>query len=70
MMLDSETVYTRDSLRVAIQQRFGLDARFFTCSGEGMTADGLIDFLADRGKFISVSGGFTIDGAKVCRHDA
>lgn len=68
MMLDSGVTYTRDSLREAILERFGSDARFFTCSAEELTADGLIDFLAGRGKFIGTSIGFTTDPANICDH--
>lgn len=68
MMLESETLYTRDSLRVAIRERFGPDARFFTCSAAGMTADALIDFLANRGKFVPGPAGFTTDPTKMCQH--
>jgi probable metal-binding protein len=69
MMLTSGTSYTRASLRGAILQRFGSDARFFTCSCDNMTAESLIDFLAERGKFIPARDGFTTDIAKLCRHE-
>jgi probable metal-binding protein len=69
MMLASGVTYTRHSLREAILERFGSEARFFTCSAEHLTADGLIDFLAGRGKFVETSSGFTTDPAHVCHHD-
>ena len=68
MMLESGQVFTRNSLTSAIEARFGADARFYTCSAEGLTPGELIDFLDGRGKFAPRAGGFTIDAAKVCRH--
>jgi probable metal-binding protein len=70
MMLDSGVTYTRATLRDAILEKFGPEARFFTCSAENMTADGLIDFLAGRGKFVETAGGFTTDPANVCDHES
>jgi probable metal-binding protein len=69
MMLGSGISYTRDSLRDAILERFGSDARFFTCSCDNLTAAALIDFLADRGKFVPRADGFTTDPTKLCRHE-
>ncbi|HCW76919.1 MAG TPA: hypothetical protein DHU63_10335 [Candidatus Marinimicrobia bacterium] len=68
MMVESDIAYTRDSLRVAIEQKFGESTRFFTCSAENMTADELITFLEARGKFQLIEGGFTTDPEKICNH--
>jgi probable metal-binding protein len=68
MMLAANASYTRDSLRKAIIDRFGVAARFFTCSAENMTADELIDFLEARGKFHDTDSGFTTDPDKICNH--
>jgi len=68
MMTASLQPYTRDSLVVAILERFGADARFFTCSAEGMTAVELIDFLDARGKFMPVPGGFAFNPERACQH--
>ena len=67
-MIASETSFTRESLREAIIGKFGAEARFHTCSAEGMTADGIITFLEERGKFQLVEGGFTTDPSKICNH--
>ncbi|MDI1248905.1 MAG: YecH family protein [Lacunisphaera sp.] len=68
MMLASQEVYTRDSLRTAMSAKFGSDARYRACSAENMNAATLIDFLAKRGKFTEQPGGFTLDPGKVCQH--
>ena len=51
-MLENEAGFTRQGLKEAIEQRFGIDARFHTCSAEGMNTEALIDFLAAKGKFV------------------
>ncbi|MFI3323583.1 MAG: YecH family metal-binding protein [Rikenellaceae bacterium] len=59
--------YTQESLKQAIIDKFGVDARFNTCSAEGMDADAIIEFLAAKGKFKPTNSGFTMDLDKVCK---
>lgn len=68
MMVRSGEAYSRNSLRAKIIEQFGSEARFFTCSDEGMTAEGLIQFLENRGKFHPVEDGFNINPDNVCKH--
>ena len=68
MMLKLDCSFTRDSLREAIYDRFGMEARFFTCSAVGMSADQLIDFLAARGKFVERENGFSTEAGRICQH--
>jgi probable metal-binding protein len=68
MMIESGKVYTRASLRAAIIERFGAEARFYTCSAENMTPDDLIAFLRARGKFVEAAEGFKTDQGKMCDH--
>lgn len=69
MMITSGARYTRASLREAIIERFGADARFYTCSASDLTADGLIDFLAERGKFCDDAGDdLSMTPDKMCNH--
>ncbi len=67
-MQASGLLFTRDSLASFIAERFGAAARFHTCSAEGMTARELVNFLADRGKFVGTEEGFTLNPARVCQH--
>jgi probable metal-binding protein len=60
--------YTEKSLLEAILEKFGPEERFCTCSADNLTAQGLIDFLKERGKFMPAEDGFTVDGSKVCNH--
>ena len=68
MMIQSGETYTRATLKLAIHQQFGESARFFTCSASGMDADGLIDFLAMRGKFTEEPSGLSMSEDKMCKH--
>ena len=69
MMIASGEVYTKDSLRTAIVQQFGEEARFHTCSAENMTPEQLIEFLNARGKFLAEEEGFKTDPSKICNHE-
>ena len=61
--------YTEKSLLEAIIARFGADERFYTCSAENLTAQGLIDFLKEHGKFMPADEGFTVDTTNVCNNE-
>ena len=61
--------YSEKSLLEAIIEKFGADERFYTCSAENLTAQGLIDFLKEHGKFKPMDGGFTSDTTKVCENE-
>ncbi len=67
-MLEHGGQFTRQSLQEAIVGRFGAEARFHTCSAEGMDAAALIDFLAAKGKFIESAEGFNTEPEKICNH--
>ncbi|MFN8627927.1 MAG: YecH family metal-binding protein [Candidatus Binatia bacterium] len=68
MIIQSGKAYTRETLRADILDRFGAETRFYACATENMTADELITFLEDRGKFRDAGAGFTIDQDQVCNH--
>lgn len=68
MMIASGESYSTESLTTAIEQRFGADARFHTCSAENMSAAELVTFLQQKGKFIPAESGFTTAESKICRH--
>lgn len=65
---DEGNSYSEASLKEAIVKTFGEDQRFYTCSAENMDADELIVFLKQKGKFMPVENGFTVDITKVCNH--
>ena len=68
MMLEQEGGFSRETLARAIVDRFGADARFYSCSRSGMDAWGVIDFLESRGKFIPQDEGFTTAKDRICNH--
>ena len=68
LMLELGGPFTRESLKEAIDARFGTDARFHTCSAEGLDAAGLIELLRNKGKFVDSSEGFTTEAERICQH--
>ncbi len=68
MMLQSGTAYTRTTLLNDIVSTFGRDSRFFTCSADNLTAEGLIDFLQAKGKFVPCDSGFRTSSDLMCSH--
>jgi len=68
MMMDSGEVYTRESLKKAIINKFGVATTYCSCSVNMMTPEGAIDFLESRGKFIPSEAGFFTDESKKCSH--
>ncbi|MBJ7220442.1 MULTISPECIES: YecH family metal-binding protein [unclassified Brenneria] len=68
MMIATGESFTTEQLIAAIERRFGHDARFHTCSAAEMSAAMLVQFLAERGKFIPLDTGFTTSASKICQH--
>ena len=68
MMLQSGKAYTRASLLTDIVAKFGPDSRFFACSAENLTAEGIIDFLQAKGKFVPCEAGFQTSAELICKH--
>lgn len=68
MMIASGKSYSRESLRQAIDEKFGKDARFHICTGSGFTADELIVELSKKGKFVGTEEAFTFDTTRMCNH--
>ena len=68
MMLQAGKAYTRSSLLTDIVANFGSAARFYTCSAQNLSPDGLIDFLQAKGKFVPFEEGFQTSPELVCKH--
>lgn len=64
-MMDGHT-YTEESLVAAIKEKFGNTTRFCTCKAHNMTAEELVFFLKERGKFKAMGEEFTSDLSKKC----
>lgn len=62
--------YTREGLIRAIIDKFGAQERFCTCRVQGLTAEELVGFLEERGKFIPAGqGAFTVDVTRICKSE-
>ena len=59
---------TPESLEAQVSQRFGSDARFHTCSANGLTVRQLIDLLESKGKLVLADGGLQADRSRICEH--
>jgi len=57
---------TPPELERIVLERFGAEARFHTCSHQGMTPGELLRFLFDRGKLKTGPEGIGVDGGTVC----
>jgi probable metal-binding protein len=68
MMLQSGKAYTRERLLADIISKFGPASRFYTCSAENLTPEGIIDFLEAKGKFLPGEGGFQTSPDLMCKH--
>ena len=68
MMLELDEDFSRESLAHAINDRFGVGARFYSCSAVGMDINAVIDFLESRGKFVVRDDGFNTAQNKICGH--
>ena len=69
-MMEGNSYSTRQELIDDIIAKFGNEERFYTCSAEDLTASQLVDFLEAHGKFKPAGVNvFTVDTAKVCKHE-
>ena len=69
MMIESQTMYTKDSLTAEIVSRFGAETRFCTCSAQNLTAYELVALLDSKGKLLRRAGGITTDAELMCSHE-
>lgn len=68
MVMESGSTFTRESLISAIENQFGEETRFYSCSADSMTADELIQFFESRGKLNTKDYTFNTDPAHACHH--
>ena len=66
MMAASNKSYTRAALKADIGEEFGENARFHTCMLSDLTAEGLIGFLASKGKFVESEAGISLPEGNLC----
>lgn len=66
-MMEGNSYASAEELIAAIGAKFGVDARFYTCSAADMDAASLVAFFEAKGKFKPTDSGFTMDRGKVCK---
>lgn len=59
---------SRSEIVVQAGKRFGAEARYHTCSAEGLSAEELVGFLKDRGKLTGGDEALSLDGDEICQH--
>lgn len=57
----------REALNKHLEETFGRDARFHTCSAQDMTASQLLDMFLEKGKLEETSEGIRHLGCQ-CKH--
>lgn len=68
MIAEAKHAYSKDELVSEIGNKFGVFARFHTCSADNMTAGALVDFLIARGKFTGDEQALSLDASEICQH--
>jgi probable metal-binding protein len=68
MIAEAERPFSRAELIAEIESEFGPDARYHTCSIEGLSAAELVEFLVSRGKLHGDDEGLSLDPSKICQH--
>lgn len=66
-MMEGNSYASAEELVAAIVAKFGVDARFHTCSASDMDAAALVSFFEVKGKFKPTDCGFTMNRDKVCK---
>lgn len=66
MMAGSAKQYTKQALKTEMANEFGEETRFHTCHDSDLSADDLIDYLANKGKFILSEQGMSMPSEGVC----
>ncbi len=69
MIAQADPPHTTASLRQAVDDAFGENTRFHTCSADRMDLDQLLGFLVERGKVQRADGRWICDPAQICDHE-
>jgi probable metal-binding protein len=68
MLIDANEPQSKSDFKEKIDQKYGQDAKFFTCSAKDLSSIQLIEFLEGKGKFFNIEGKILTDTTKVCNH--
>lgn len=68
MVHEADPALTRAALAERVRERFGETVEFHACAGGGMSLDGILAFLAQRGKVVEIDGTLRTDIGLMCDH--
>jgi probable metal-binding protein len=68
LLLASETALNKSEFLREVILAYGEETSFHTCSAKGLSAEGLIDLLINKGKFIESENGLTMAENSRCDH--
>ncbi len=66
MLAESGQSYPKALLLEKIAEKFGADVRFHTCFADALTAEQLVDFLTQKGKFVESEQGLSMPAGMMC----
>lgn len=64
----SEQSFTREQLKMYLDEQYGSDILFHTCQSEGLDFDTLFDFFIKMGKVTCTDGQYTHKSENQCAH--
>jgi len=68
MMIELNKLFTDETLLESINNKFGSDVSFYTCSHKNLTAMELITLLKSKGKFVTLGDSYTMANNVMCSH--
>ncbi|MUJ25803.1 YecH family metal-binding protein [Aliivibrio fischeri] len=67
-LIDSKEPLPRAQLEEKIENEFGSEVCFHTCSQQNLTLAELLDFLLSKKKIVATEEGFTANPERMCHH--
>ncbi|MDF1562356.1 MAG: YecH family protein [Deltaproteobacteria bacterium] len=68
LLLEAEAPMTPEQILERVTSAFGADARFHTCSREGLDVPTLLAMFFRKGKIVQQGGGYVVAGHRICNH--
>lgn len=67
-IIDNGGQVNLDTLRQWAQSTHGNDARYHTCSVEGLSLDGILQFFQERNKVAVIGTAVSVNVQNICKH--
>ena len=68
LLIESQQLYTIETLKVKIANSYGADATFYTCKLKDLTIEQLLEFFVAKNKVTITDGIVTTNIANMCHH--